>query len=226
MWFFKSKQVHYSGPVKIVHEKGFPEVDNWLISEFIVQKLIPIVGWHPYPLSELQLMVGALCWYEPKYIFDWGTHTGIATRIFYETTKYFNLKTKVVSIDLPEDVEHCEHPHKNYALFVKHIPEITLLRGDGLDTAMQFIQSKKITKALFFLDGDHEYASVKRELATIHRKVKKPAILLHDTFFQGPKSGYNIGPRTAINEFLAKNKKYAQMKTEFGRPGIDFLYVR
>jgi len=211
----------------IIYHKNlkYPEVDNWQISEFIVKVLVPIVGWHPYPLSEMQLMVGALCWFQPKYILDWGTHTGIATRIFYETVKYFNLKTKVISIDLPEGVEHCEHPHQNYALFVKHIPEITLLRGDGLNTALAIVSKMKLGKALFFLDGDHEYESVKRELNGIHKKVKTPAMLLHDTFFQSGKSGYNTGPHRAIEEFLAKHKKYVQLKTVLGRPGMDFLYV-
>jgi hypothetical protein len=29
------------------------EVDNWLISEFIVKKLIAVAGTHPYPIAEL-----------------------------------------------------------------------------------------------------------------------------------------------------------------------------
>lgn len=215
-------QKHSSPIVNKNHQ--FPEVDNWEISQFIVNHLVPIVGWHPYPLSELQLMVGALCWYEPKYFFDWGTHTGIATRIFYETTQYFNLKTKIISIDLPEDVGHSEHPHQNYALHVKHIPAITLLRGDGLKTALNFCKQKNIKKAMFFIDGDHEYQSVKRELNGIHKNILEPAMLLHDTFYQSENSGYNIGPHRAITEFVAKNKQYVRLQTVLGLPGADFLY--
>ena len=37
------------------------EVDNWLISEFIVKKLIVVAGTYPYPLAELNLIVAATC---------------------------------------------------------------------------------------------------------------------------------------------------------------------
>lgn len=48
------------------------EVNNQLISEFILKKLVPIVGIHPYPLNELMLMVAAVCRLEPTHIFEWG----------------------------------------------------------------------------------------------------------------------------------------------------------
>ncbi len=37
------------------------EVNNSIISEFIFQKLVPIVGVTPYPINELALMVSAVC---------------------------------------------------------------------------------------------------------------------------------------------------------------------
>jgi hypothetical protein len=46
------------------------EVDDWAISAFVVRKLVPVVGTHPFPLHELMLMVAALCWVEPPQIFD------------------------------------------------------------------------------------------------------------------------------------------------------------
>ena len=45
--------------VKNVHCSEF-EVNNWVISDFIVNKLAPIVGTHPYPIGELNLMVAAV----------------------------------------------------------------------------------------------------------------------------------------------------------------------
>ena len=53
-------------PAKNVQCSEF-EVDNWVISDFIVKKLIPIVGTHPYPISELNLMVAAVCRLKPQH---------------------------------------------------------------------------------------------------------------------------------------------------------------
>jgi len=32
------------------------EVNRWLVADFIVERLLPIVGTHPFPLAELELM--------------------------------------------------------------------------------------------------------------------------------------------------------------------------
>ncbi|WP_407194082.1 hypothetical protein [Bradyrhizobium sp. STM 3566] len=32
------------------------EVDLWTLSSFLLEKLVPVVGTHPYPLNELLLM--------------------------------------------------------------------------------------------------------------------------------------------------------------------------
>ena len=46
------------------------EVNNWIISEFVVGTLVPIVGVHPFPLNELFLMVSAVCRLKPDYIVE------------------------------------------------------------------------------------------------------------------------------------------------------------
>lgn len=50
------------------------EVDGWIISDFLIKRLIPIVGVHPYPVSELFLMAAAVCRLKPTHILEWGTH--------------------------------------------------------------------------------------------------------------------------------------------------------
>src|ERR1043166_6020595 len=47
-------------PAVNVHCQEF-EVNNWLVSEFVLKTLVPIVGTHPFPLNELVLMVAAVC---------------------------------------------------------------------------------------------------------------------------------------------------------------------
>ncbi len=86
------------------------EVNKWILSDFVVANLLPIVGNRPFPLDELMLMSSAVVSLKPQYIFEWGTHIGKSARIFYETTKTFNIPCQVHSIDLPDSVEHVETP--------------------------------------------------------------------------------------------------------------------
>jgi hypothetical protein len=36
------------------------EANNWELSELVMQKLVPVIGVHPFPLNELLLMAGAV----------------------------------------------------------------------------------------------------------------------------------------------------------------------
>lgn len=202
-----------------------PEIDRWVVSEFIVSKIVPVVGVRPYPLSELDLLVSTLLIYQPSHICDWGTHVGKATRVFYESVKHFGLKAKIVSVDLPESVDHIEHPHADRGKFVKGLPEVKLLLGDGVSTATKYLStySKRKVRPLFFLDGDHAYKSVKRELGIIGKNYKNAAIIIHDTFYQTEESNYNIGPYQAVSEYLKKNHQYYVFTSNFGLPGMTIL---
>src|SRR5437899_12454528 len=77
-------------PALNVHCSEF-EVNNWLIYEFIFQKLVPIVGVTPYPINELALMVSAVCRLKPTHIFQWRPDIGRASRILYQTEKHREL---------------------------------------------------------------------------------------------------------------------------------------
>jgi cephalosporin hydroxylase len=202
------------------------EVDNWLISEFILDKIIPVVGTRPYPLNELSLMVAAVCRLKPEYIFEWGTFIGSSARVFYETCAYFNIKTVIHSIDLPDNVEHKEHPKGERGRLVKDINQVILHQGDGLTTALEICKQNRINKrVLFFLDGDHGYKSVKRELMGIIKEIPQASILIHDTFYQSSKSGYNTGPFKAINAVLKLfPNKYNILSANTGLPGMTLLY--
>ena len=202
------------------------EVNNWLISKFILKKIIPIVGIKPYPVNELLLMIAAVCRLQPSYIFEWGTHVGKSARIFYETCSYFNIKTIIHSIDLPDDIKHIEHPKKQRGKLVKGFDQVILHQGDGLTTSLKICRKNSIKKSvLFFLDGDHKYQSVKRELIGIVENVPEANILIHDTFYQSSNSGYNIGPFKAINTVLKLlPNNYKVFSTKLGLPGMTLLY--
>ncbi len=203
------------------------EVDKWVISRFIVSRLVPIVGTHPYPVDELLLMAAALCRLKPTHIFEWGTHVGKSARIFFEIANAFKIATEIHSIDLPDESRHSEHPGRKRGVLVKDIHEVKLHQGDGLEESMKVLDNAQGNiKALFFLDGDHAYASVMRELAEIMTRVPNASILLHDTFYQSAESDYNIGPHRAITDALASTPdRYKEISTNTGLPGMTLLYV-
>lgn len=199
------------------------EVDNWELSRFIVKKIIPIVGYSPFPLSELLLLAGSVVRFRPDAIFEWGTHIGKSARIFYETKKYFDINCQIHSIDLPEDVFHIEHPHSMRGYLVKN-KDVILHLGDGIKTSLALLSQHKYKNPLFYIDGDHSFQSVKNELLIILEKVPNANILLHDTFFQTKESGYNIGPHLAIKDCLSGNDAYKIISLDTGLPGMTLLY--
>ncbi|MDO8208682.1 MAG: class I SAM-dependent methyltransferase [Gallionella sp.] len=214
----------HNDPAKNIECSEF-EVDNWVISEFIVKKLIPIVGTHPYPITELSLMVSAVCRLKPQQIFEWGTNIGKSARIFYEISKRFSLPLEIHSIDLPDDLDHQEHPRSTRGRMVKGYSGVSLYQADGLSKSIELYQRRSQDRTLVFIDGDHSYESVRRELAGIVEAMPDAAILLHDTFCQSEQSGYNIGPHKAVAELLAEMPgKYRVMSTTTGLPGMTLLY--
>ncbi len=215
----------YANPAKNIDCSEF-EIDNWEVSDFVVNKLLPAVGWHPFPLTELTLMTAAVTRFRPKAIFDWGTHIGKSARVFYEVTEAFNIPSKIYSFDLPDDVDHVEHPHEKRGMLVKGLKRVTLFQEDGVAGALRISKQNKIDShdLLFFIDGDHSYESVKRELATVIKNHPNAKILLHDTFNQSSKSGYNIGPYKAINEFMKSHRGYKELSTNTGLPGMTLIY--
>lgn len=201
------------------------EVDAWNISQFIVERLIPIVGVHPFPLQELMLMCAAITRLQPPVLFEWGTNIGKSARIFYETSRYYGINTTIHSIDLPDEIEHGEHPHSRRGELLHGIDAVKLYKGDGLNVALKVWQnSGSPSSPMFFIDGDHAYESVKRELDGITKTVRDPILLVHDTFYQSSDSGYNIGPHRAIRELLAEHPgRFSIVETMISLPGMSLL---
>ncbi len=185
-----------------------------------------MVSYHPFPLAELNLMVAAITRFKPTHVFEWGTHIGKSARVFSEAAEHFNIKTHIYSIDLPDGVEHVEHPKEQRGALVLGRSGVSLIQGDGLGDSLAIIKKlPKNAKILFFIDGDHSYESVKREFGTLINKVPDAVFLLHDTFYQSEDSGYNVGPFKAINEVLKAQKgNYKIISTNTGLPGMSLVY--
>jgi cephalosporin hydroxylase len=204
---------------------GVFEVNNWIISQFVVERLLPRVGFHPFPLNEQILMTAAVCRIKPTHILEWGTNVGSSARIFYEICRAFSVKSEIHSIDLPDSVCHEEHPGKQRGRMVRGISDVQLHQGNGIDVALEILKNaNKPVNALFFLDGDHNYTSVRRELDEIIRNVPSANILVHDTYFQTDGSGYNIGPYLAVQNALEDNGgRFEVYSQNLGLPGMTLL---
>jgi hypothetical protein len=204
--------------------RSLPEADKWILSEFILQKLVPVVGIHPYPLDEILLMCSTLAYFKPDMILEWGTHYGKSARTFYETAKYLQLGTEIHSIDLPLESEHAENIHtvSQRGSFVRGLP-VTLHLGDGLTVARQILLAQIPSLPLFFVDGDHSVESVRKELNGIKEIAPHAVVLAHDTFLQGKESGYNCGPFEAMREFISQQHLPLQ-STNLGLPGMSLTY--
>jgi len=216
----------YESPALNLHCTEF-EVNNWAISRFVADRLLPVVDVTPFPLNEQILMVAAVTNLGPTHIFEWGTNLGKSARLFYETCRAFGINAEIHSIDLPDDVDHAEHPKENRGLFLRNIPEVKLHLGDGLETSLAILSKteREGCKPMFFIDGDHSYESVKRELQGIMANAPEANILLHDTFYQLPESGYNIGPCQAIADVLESvPNSYRVISQNIGLPGMTLLW--
>jgi cephalosporin hydroxylase len=201
------------------------EINNWIISKFILNELIPAIGIKPFPLNEQMLMVGSICRFKPTHIFEWGTHIGKSARIWYETTHHFNIASEINSIDLPEEIDHIEHPHNQRGILVKGISEVHLHEGDGLSISLDILKSiDNPIRPFFFLDGDHSIESVARELQGIKSACANPVIMIHDTFYQSDESNYNIGPYLAVKKFLSEEKDFMHISVNTGLPGCTLLF--
>jgi cephalosporin hydroxylase len=201
------------------------EVDLWTLSDFLLKRVVPIVGIHPYPLNELLLMTAAACRLKPSVVFDWGTHIGVSARIFYECDRAFKLGYEIHSIDLPPDSLHVEHPGQEHGRLVRGLDKVHLHRGSGVEVALEIWQRLGQPKRpLFFVDGDHAYESVLAELSQIFSVVPDASAIAHDTFFQSAESKYNVGPARAIDEILAKYPHGIRVtKSGLGLPGMTLL---
>jgi hypothetical protein len=107
-------------------------------------------------------------------------------------------------------------------MFVRGLP-VTLHFGDGLAVARSVLAESRPDLPLFFVDGDHSFESVHKELKGIKEVAPRAVVLAHDTFLQDSESGYNCGPYEAIKKFVTENHLPVQ-HTNLGLPGMSLIY--
>jgi predicted O-methyltransferase YrrM len=195
------------------------EVNKWATSEYL-PKLVRIVGHSPYPLDELMLMAAAFEYHRPDIVIDIGTHVGKSARIWFELSKRLKASAAIHTVDLC-DKNHPEYPGWRLGIYIRGLP-VQQHVGDGYDCALRIIRASSPTNCfLIFLDGDHSYETVQRELQ-LAQLIKKGCILVHDTFYQ-PGSTYNHGPYMAIQEALPNLSVRQTIHLQTGLPGMSYL---
>ena len=205
----------------VLHDGRAPaelEVDKWRLSGTVIE-LAGIVGTSPYPLDELLLMSAAFVYHRPEVVVEIGTHVGKSARVWAELRQAFSTSTEIHTIDLLDE-SHPEFPGHTLGEHVRGM-DVTQHIGDGAVVAERLLAERRGKRTLLFLDGDHAYDTVMRELALVDL-VDDGGILLHDTFFQ-PGSAYNHGPFEAIRDFTASRPPRQLVHAHLGLPGMSYL---
>ena len=199
------------------------------LDSFVLEKILPKTGLL-YPLAEISLMALVVDRVRPTHIFEWGTNIGSSAKIFHHITESLGMDIPIHTWDLPEDVPHGQHPKENHAKLAKGLALVHFHRDDGLRGALAQYQIEKTKdpkiRPLFFVDGDHSYASVIREITGIVSAQDEFNVLAHDTFVQKPDSkGQSreswVGCPTAL-ELAAQD--YRWLNVGFGNPGMAYLW--
>lgn len=149
--------------------------------------IIQDLGIPGYGADELDFIHGAVGDLMPDIVFDWGTNRGSSARILYESLRFHGLvDTHVHTIDLPRCLAAIDRDHARDETgeFVQDIGFVHCYEGDGVTIALTiWCELGKPTKPLFFIDGDHSYENVVRELRWLRRACPRATLLMHDTRF-------------------------------------------
>ena len=194
------------------------EVDKWAASA-MVRTLQAIVGDQPYPADELLLMTAAFAFHRPETVIDIGTHLGKSARIWHELSTRLHTASSIHTVDVL-DPTHPEFPGAGHAAYVRAKP-VQIHIGDGAAVAEGLVRPAPRRRYLLFLDGDHRFETVSRELEVL-RQLSGGAALIHDTFFQ-PSSRYNHGPYLAIQQFLKTYTPRQVLHLQSGLPGMSYI---
>ncbi|MDP1808319.1 MAG: class I SAM-dependent methyltransferase [Actinomycetota bacterium] len=206
----------------IVKNGSIFEVDCWKLSELLLERVIPNIGAHPYPLNEQMLMAAAVAFVQPCLIVEWGTHHGKSARLFWEVKEALGLRDcRVCTVD-SMDANHPEFPGAARGRYLAKT-KVEQFVGDGFETAGRLLEGIS-SPILLYIDGDHSRQSTRRDLSLWARLPSGSGLLAHDVLFQTP-SAYNIGPWQSLQELLETQRatvSHVQWQL-LGLPGMAFV---
>jgi len=205
------------------------EANSFELDRFVLEKILPHAGWL-YPVAEVSLMALVVDRVRPTHIFEWGTNIGGSAKIFHLITEALQMNTEIHTWDLPENVPHGQDPGTEHGKLARGLPRVHFHREDGLAGALAKMKSERNQhpqfRPLFFVDGDHSYTSVIREITGLISAQEEFHLLAHDTFVQKPDGkGQSreswLGCPAALD---AAAKEYRWLNVGFGNPGMAYLW--
>ena len=207
------------------------EADVTALDRFVLEKILP-AGGLLYPLAELSLMALVVDRVKPTHILEWGTNIGGSAKAFHVITEALGLETAIHTWDLPEEVSHGQHPGAEHGKLARGLSRVHFHREDGLVGALAEYQRVKSSypeaRVLFFIDGDHAYDSVLREITAIVSCLEEFHLLAHDTFVQKPeaKGQFRESWLACATGLELSAREYRWFNVGFGSPGMTYLWGR
>lgn len=133
-----------------------------------------------YGEDEVRFFAETIWELQPTHIFEWGTNVGASARVFYELTRIGGIRCDVHTTEHPDHATH-DHPGHLLGRWLKGC-NVKMHTGDGVNVSLaEYVHAGAPEQVLFFLDGDHSYAAVLRELEAIAATAPSAVILVHDT---------------------------------------------
>lgn len=135
-----------------------------------------------YGEDEVLFMAETMERLRPTHVFEWGTNRGSSARIFYEAAQILDLGSEIHTAELPAELAHRDrdHPGEQIGLYIQDVPVLRHL-GDGLEISLGLYGGLRPERALFYLDGCHDYGEVLTELRSLCSSAPRAVLLLHDT---------------------------------------------
>lgn len=160
-----------------------------LVAAFVQR--IEHLGVPGYGADEVAFLASILLRSRPTHVFEWGTNRGSSARIFAEACgpieeQRLGLHYAVHTVELPieEASRSPEHPGSDLGIHLAGIAGTSPIRfhqGDGLETTLRLADELAPERTLVFVDGDHSFATVDRELRSLATALPEALIVLHDT---------------------------------------------
>ena len=149
-------------------------------AEALVAKVeeLGLLGYTPPEVTFLYETMETL---RPGIIVEWGTNVGYSARILYEAKVLLGLRTAVHSVDIareapilrPED-EGKERGHHVQGL------NVALHVGHGAQEAVSITAMSGRARPLFFVDDNHGYDMLSRDLEMLARDTPLAVLVVHD----------------------------------------------
>ena len=129
-----------------------------------------------------------------------GAFKGKSAVYMVELFKAFNKPMKFYAIDIFEEITPYGDYYTEYLNNIKPVEEyIITLKGDSSSAAKQF-KDKSID--FLFIDGDHSYKGVKKNLIAWTPKIKQGGVISGHDYNES-----TCGVRQAVDEFFTFNAK-------------------